>query len=84
MLILEGNGMENLKNSEVNKLKDQLFMKRRNGGAVLSDDELKDVFKFAENYKTFLDSSKTEREAVSYVLKLAKQKGFKEFDCNAK
>ena len=34
---------------------------------------------FSENYKKFLDNSKTEREAVVEAIRLAKKAGFKEF-----
>ncbi len=40
--------------------------------------ERKEVFAFAEDYKTFLNSAKTEREAVSAIEKRAKRSGFKE------
>jgi aspartyl aminopeptidase len=40
--------------------------------------ERKAVFAFAEDYKTFLNSAKTEREAVSAIEKRAKRSGFKE------
>jgi aspartyl aminopeptidase len=39
--------------------------------------ERKDVFAFAEDYKTFLNSSKTEREAVITIEKRAQKSGFK-------
>jgi len=35
-----------------------------------------DVFSFAELYKEFISKAKTEREAVKYFEKLAKEKGF--------
>jgi aspartyl aminopeptidase len=34
------------------------------------------VFSFAEEYKTFLDNAKTEREAVTETVKMAEAKGF--------
>ncbi|MBF0120383.1 MAG: aminopeptidase [Desulfobacterales bacterium] len=45
---------------------------------VLSEIEISEVFKIGEEYKSFLDSSKTEREAVITILDKAKQQGFKE------
>ncbi|MBF0398766.1 MAG: aminopeptidase [Desulfobacterales bacterium] len=45
---------------------------------VLSEIEISEVLKMGEEYKSFLDSSKTEREAVITILDKAKQKGFKE------
>ena len=37
------------------------------------------IFAYAEGYKSFLDAAKTEREAVSELLKMAKQNGFTEW-----
>lgn len=42
--------------------------------------ELDKVMKFSEGYKTFLDNSKTEREAVNTSIALAKKKGFKNLE----
>ncbi|QTA89215.1 aminopeptidase [Desulfonema magnum] len=47
---------------------------------VLSKNEKDKVFKFAEAYKTFLDTSKTEREAVSTILEMAQKNGFENID----
>ena len=38
--------------------------------------------KFSEGYKTFMNSSKTERECVNTVIDIVKSKGYKEFDKN--
>ena len=35
------------------------------------------VFKFSEGYKQFLDSAKTEREAVDVILEMVKENNFK-------
>ena len=40
----------------------------------------KDVMKFSEGYKSFLTSSKTEREAVKNTIALAKKNGFKDIN----
>lgn len=37
------------------------------------------LMKFSENYKSFLDNAKTEREAVNESIRLAKKAGFKQF-----
>ncbi len=42
----------------------------------------KKAFDFCEDYKLFLDSSKTERLACAEVLRRAKKAGYKEFDKN--
>ena len=44
-----------------------------------SDNELKKVMRFNEDYKKFLGASKIEREAVINSIELAKKAGFKEF-----
>jgi len=38
------------------------------------------VFKYGENYKKFLNQSKTEREAVQQIILAAKAKGFVDID----
>jgi aspartyl aminopeptidase len=47
---------------------------------VLSEDEKETAFKLSETYKSFLDASKTEREAVSAILEKAEKKGFKDIE----
>ncbi|MBR2432474.1 MAG: aminopeptidase, partial [Clostridia bacterium] len=44
-----------------------------------SDESLKKAFSYAEEYKSFIDAAKTERESVSEAIKLAQAKGFKEY-----
>lgn len=70
--------MSDVSNSK--SLKEELFTKKKNACLILSDDELKKADDFCEGYKRFLDSAKTEREAVSEAVKLAKENGFVEFD----
>lgn len=45
-----------------------------------TEKDVKDVMKFCEGYKEFLDNSKTEREAVISSIALAKKKGFKNLE----
>ena len=68
------------KNSVGNALKEKLFIDRKNGGLLLDDAELSRADAFCEDYKAFLDASKTEREAVEYTVSLAKKHGFVPFD----
>jgi aspartyl aminopeptidase len=44
----------------------------------LGEKERKEVFRFAEGYKEFLDRAKTEREAVREILQAAEKEGFRE------
>lgn len=46
--------------------------------------ELEKIYDFAEGYKKFLDSSKTERDATVTAKKLAEEKGFKPFSFSEK
>lgn len=64
------------------ELREKLLIKKKNGGRVLSEEEIQKAEKFSEGYKIFLDEGKTEREAVLYAVEEAKKKGFEEFDKN--
>lgn len=68
------------KNSVGNTLKEKLFLERKNGGLLLVDAELAKADAFCEDYKAFLDASKTEREAVEYTIALAEKNGFVPFE----
>ena len=70
--------------NEIKKLKENLFCQRKHGGNVLSSDEISECYNFAEGYKDYLNKAKTERENVSFVLKMAIENGFTEFDKNKK
>ncbi len=61
-------------------LKEKLFLKSENCFNVLGQDESAKAFLFCDNYKTFLDSAKTEREAVAFVINEAINNGFAQFD----
>lgn len=45
---------------------------------VWQEENHKDIFKFAEEYKKFLGQVKTEREFVNYLQNIAEEKGFKD------
>lgn len=61
------------------ELKEKLFRQKKNGYKRIDSDEEKTVFSFAEEYKYFLDSAKTEREAVCYAVKELEKNGFVEY-----
>ncbi|MEG0894605.1 MAG: aminopeptidase, partial [Oscillospiraceae bacterium] len=65
-------------------LADELLIQRKNGAEIMSDEEIKKADNYCEGYKTFLDNAKTEREAVTESIKMAKAKGFTEFDRSKK
>lgn len=62
------------------QLQEQLAMKTENLGMTMTDEELEKAFRFSEGYKIFLDQGKTEREVVTEIEILAKQKGFTAFN----
>ncbi len=75
--------MATKKKDEVKELKEKLFMQKKNASTIMSDSELKQCDKFCEGYKRFLDKSKTEREAASFIEKAAVANGFVPFDRKA-
>ena len=66
------------------QLKEEILMKKENGTLKLDDVTINQADEFCEGYKKFLDRSKTEREFVRSALKMAKEKGFVEFDYSKK
>lgn len=65
--------------SDYKELKEKLFLKRDNGLLSATDEENERIFEYCEGYKSFLNSAKTEREAVKAAVALAEKKGFKPF-----
>lgn len=57
---------------------------RKNVYKEADGNELEKIYGFAEGYKAFLDSSKTERDAALTAKKLAEEKGFKPFSFSEK
>lgn len=64
----------------VKELKNKLTFETKNVWEAISEEEKEDVFEFNEDYKKFLNSSKTERKAVEEIVKRAKIKGFISID----
>lgn len=62
----------------------ELKYTRKNVYKEADGKELEKIYKFAEGYKTFLDSSKTERDASETARKLAEENGFKPFSFSEK
>ncbi|MFA9381116.1 MAG: aminopeptidase, partial [Acetanaerobacterium sp.] len=71
--------MEENKKSAAEQLKEELLLDRKNGGLILSDEELAKSEAFCEGYKQFLDAGKTEREVVSESVRLLVGRGYQEF-----
>lgn len=70
--------------NEISDLKNKFFAHKNHGAKRISEEELAKSNEFSEDYKKFLDASKTERESVQYALEKAQKHGFKQFDKNAK
>ncbi|MDD3159519.1 MAG: aminopeptidase [Candidatus ainarchaeum sp.] len=55
---------------------DKLFLKKKSAYEIFNEKEIKEAFSISEDYKTFLDNNKSEREIVKYTENLAKKNGF--------
>ena len=67
------------KKTEGQKLEKELSYKKENFFVVSSDEKIKAAFDYAEDYKKYIDLSKTEREAVKTSIALCEEKGYKEY-----
>lgn len=70
--------------TQAQKLSEELYLNRKNGGLLMSDEDIKNAEEYAEGYKAFLDMSKTEREATKTAIEMAKMRGYVEFDYKKK
>ncbi len=59
-----------------------LLKENKNGWETVTEAEKTAIFDFCERYKDFIDSAKTERQAVKAAVKIAKEHGF--VDLNSK
>ncbi len=66
--------------ADVKELREKLFYAPENGVNRISDEELKKADEFSIGYKAFLDSAKTEREAVDESIALAEKAGFTAYE----
>lgn len=62
--------------SETEKLKDFLFNTKKCGWETLADSVKNDVIRFSDEYIHFLNRSKTEREATSFIAEILEKNGF--------
>lgn len=65
---------------EIENIKKKILKKNKNCFDYLIKKDKSLIFSFAKEYKNFLDNSKTEREAVKEIIKLAKSEGFVDID----
>jgi aspartyl aminopeptidase len=64
--------------NKAKQLEDRVKLKGKLAWDRMPESFRKECFLFAEDYKSFLDRAKTEREAVGEVLKYARERGFRE------
>jgi aspartyl aminopeptidase len=67
------------KSTVIKDLEKQLLHEKQNLAKTMSVEEIAEADSFCEGYKTFLDASKTEREAAATIIAAAKAAGFAEF-----
>ena len=65
-------------------LKKELFLERKHAGEQFSGKQMELADQFCEDYKTFLDESKTEREAVASAVAILEKEGYTPFDPSRK
>ena len=70
--------------SEAKLLMEKLLFEPKNGGIVMSDEEISKASNYCQGYKSFLNKAKTEREAVAFVVNEAEKRGFEPFDKHQK
>ena len=61
---------------DAKELKEKLFNTKKNGWEHLSDEELKNIFQFADEYMYYLNNSKTEKEIVKSSKEILLKNGF--------
>lgn len=64
-------------------LKEELFAVNDHAAYTCEDGEIEAADAFCEGYKAYLNTCKTEREAVAYTKALAEKEGFRPFDPKA-
>ncbi len=65
--------------SKAKKLQEELSYQKKNYFEVADEAERKEIYAYAEGYKSYLDAAKTEREACAVSVELAKKAGFTEY-----
>ncbi len=57
--------------------KDELLMKRESGWKSINESEKEEIFKLSDEYISFMNKSKTEREVVKSVISLLEENNYK-------
>ena len=71
-------------NSDLKKMKEALMLKRVSVWDRLDEEQKESAFLFAKDYMEFMNAAKTEREAISEVVKFAEENGFKSIETPSK
>ena len=72
--------MADKEKSEVEQLKEKLFLEKKNGALKIDDERIGAADAFCKDYIAFLNAAKTEREVAGYTVKAAEAAGFTPFD----
>ncbi|MBR5451983.1 MAG: aminopeptidase [Clostridia bacterium] len=67
---------------QIKDLKKKLFYDNKNGALGADKAVLDAANEYCKGYMAYLDAAKTERLATNEAIRLAKEQGFEEFDCN--
>ncbi len=62
------------------ELREKLFMEKKNAYEIMDKDECDKAYAYCDDYKKFLDSAKTEREATAVAVKIAEGCEFERFE----
>jgi len=71
-------------NKKFKEIKEKLLFERKHTAKLWGEKDIAEAFAFCEEYKAFLDKSKTEREASAEAVRIAEKAGFKAFDPSKK
>ena len=72
--------MSEKQKSQAELLAEKLLSNKKNAVLRMTDEQIAEADAFCEGYKAFLDTAKTEREAVIETVKQAEAKGFRPFE----
>ena len=72
--------MSEKEKTQAELLAEKLLSNKKNAVLRMTDEQIAEADAFCEGYKAFLDTAKTEREAVIEAVKQAEAKGFRPFE----
>ena len=61
-----------------NKLSEKLFNKKENGWDTVDSETKQQIFKFSDEYMSFLNKAKTEREFTEQAIKKSRDNGYRD------